>query len=290
MSASTCIIISFYDRRPIAPLWQLVSALDSHEPGREYCVGLVINRTGDHPLALPASDRLIEVHERPNLGMNIGAWDAGWRHFRGFETYVFLQDECYPVRSGWLDALARTAERPEVGLVGESINTAWDKPWDVLRNKQASVAMPEHFVNGAPANRVDAYLDFMRRHAIPPGPTGRHVRSLIWAARREALERFGGFPIGANYGECIAAEIGTTKRVEAAGLHAVQVSEQPFTFVRHREWNQDEPGGPFMHAVPRPEVFQLPSAHVLSLGQLTWRTTLRLLGRRLRRPLVRGVQ
>jgi hypothetical protein len=189
-----------------------------------------------------------------------------------------------------LDALASVAEQEAVGLVGESINTAWDKPWDLLRQKQATVTMPEHFVDGAPANRVDAYLDFMQRNSIPAGATGRHVRSLVWASRREALERFGGFCIGTNYGECIAAEIGTTKRVEAAGMQAVQASEQPFTFVRHKEWNQDQPGGPYIHSPPRPELGQAPVAHVLSLGQLTWGTTLRLLGRRLRRPLERGVQ
>lgn len=290
MSAATCVIVSFYDRRSVSPLWQLFSAMERNAPGRNYQIGLVINRTGDHALTLPTSERLVAVLERANLGMNIGAWEAGWRHFKGFETYVFLQDECYPVRSGWLDALARAAERPGVGLVGESINTAWDQPWEVLRQKQAAIVMPEHLVDGKPANRVDAYLDFMRRNGIPPGPTGRHIRSLVWAARRESLERFGGFPIGTNYGECIAAEIGTTKKVEAAGLQAVQVSDRPFTYIRHREWNQDQPGGPFIHSSPRPELGQAPPLDVLSVGQLTWGTTLRLLARRLRRPLQRGVQ
>lgn len=290
MSASTCVIVSFYDRRPVAPLWQLISAMERHAAGRNYRIGLVINRTGDHPVALPATDRLLGVHERANVGMNIGAWEAGWRYFEGFSTYVFLQDDCYPIRSGWLNALACAAERVEVGLVGESINMAWDKPWDELRQMQAAVVMPEHLLNGMPANRVDAYLEFMQRNEIPPGPTGRHLRSLVWGARRVSLERFGGFPVGTNYGECIAAEIATTKKVEAIGLQAVQVSDQPFTFVRHREWNQDQAGGPFVHAAPRPELGQAPSVHVLALGQLTWGTTLRLLGRRLRRPLQRGVQ
>lgn len=285
---STCVLISYYDRRSVEPIWRLFECMARNAPGRDYRVGIVVNRTGAHRLSLPTSSRLIAVHERENLGMNIGAWDAGWRHFAGFETYAFLQDECYPVRAGWLDAIAACAERADVGLAGESMNTSWELDWNELRENQAAHPMPEHLIDGKAANRVDAYLDFFRRAGIPPGATGRHLRSLTWAARRDVLERIGGFPIGANYGECIAAEIGTTKRIEAGGLRAVQVAEQPFAYVRHMEWNQDGPGGPFVHSAPPAALFERPNwADGISAGVLPWRDVLRLLIDRLRRPLAR---
>src|SRR5690606_31973330 len=103
------------------------------------------------------------------------------------------------------------------------------------------------FIDGGPAERVDSYLDFMRRNNIDPGETGRHLRSLIWFASRDTLEAIDGFPIGVNYGECIAAEIAVSRKVEALGGKVEQVAEEPFCFFRHLEFNRDYPGAPFTH-------------------------------------------
>jgi hypothetical protein len=111
-----------------------------------------------------------------------------------------------------------------MGLVGESFNSKWNKPWSELQKKKADSAMPDHFVDGKPAHRVSAYLDFMARHNINPGRNGGHLRALIWALRGDTLRAIDGFPIGNNYGECIAAEIAVSKKVEALGLEVVQLS------------------------------------------------------------------
>lgn len=283
MKTNTLIVVSYYDRRPIEPLWRLSQSLRLFDFGRSADTCIVINRTGDHKIVLPDMLSLIGVLERENLGMNIGAWDAGWRRFNGYQTYIFLQDECYPIRDGWVAALASAAEEPDTGLVGESINTGWDQEWGQLRNAQAMVQLPEHLVDGRPANRVDAYLNFFDRKGIPYGTGGRHLRALVWAARRTVLDRMGGLLIGGNYGECIAAEIGVSKRVEAQGLAVRQVATESFYYIRHQEWNQDRPGGPFVHSPPPARLFSVPPwATGLQTCELSyWAATFRLLATRL---------
>lgn len=240
------VVVSFYDRRSLVPLQELLQSLSKCEAGCEYELLLVVNSTGDmrlpeHLVAL--SDNVIY---RPNVGMNIGAWHGGWEAFSGRPFYLFLQDECFAVRDGWLALFAEKLERGS-GLVGESVNNAWDKSWLELRETVGLDVLPEHVLDGKAANRVDVYLDFMRRHCIDPGPNGRHLRSLVWAIKGSLLARMGGFPQGANYGECIAAEIGVSRHVESLGETVDQLDYLPFHAIRHREWNQDAPGGRWSH-------------------------------------------
>jgi hypothetical protein len=117
----------------------------------------------------------------------------------------------------------------------------------VLREAQGRDTLPEHVLDGEPANRVDVYLNAMRRYDIDPGSSGRHLRSLVWGLRGDVLKRLGGFPQGSDYGTCIAAEIGTSRAVEALGLALAEIGPTPFHYIRHRDWNQDTPGGPWTH-------------------------------------------
>jgi hypothetical protein len=208
---------------------------------------VVVNSTGsDEGLGaiVPAG---VEVIRRPNVGMNIGAWDGGYRAFPDFPGFVFLQDECFAIRDGWLSGLLAPLQDPKVGLVGESMNGNWDQPWPALRRSNEGVAMPGHDLDGRPANRVDVYLDAMARWGIEPGESGVHLRSLIWASRRDALEAIHGFPSGGSYGECIAAEIGVSRAMLQHGYRLATAAREPFHYVRHAEWNQDVAGGPFTH-------------------------------------------
>lgn len=248
-TVSECmIVISHYDRRPLNPLLNLFEAMDRFDFGvSRPRVAVVVNATGNGelpPRSLPAGT---EVLYRPNLGMNIGAWDAGYRAFAGCSHCVFLQDECYPTRHGWLASLLEPLNDPSVGLVGESLNASWDRPWAELRSANEGVEMPEHLIDGKPGNRVDVYLNVFKHWKIAPGSTGAHLRSLVWAARREVLDAIGGFPLGANYGECIAAEIAVSRAIIAKGWRLATVSDTPFHSVRHLEWNQDVAGGNFTH-------------------------------------------
>ena len=245
--APALVVVSYYDRRPLDCLVGLLNSLAKYRAGREFEALVVVNQTCEKPPQIPAVPFPLTVITRENTGMNIGAWEAGWRSRPGRPLYVFLQDECLIVRDGWLTAYAERLAEPGVGLAGESANMAWNRPWPQLRALHAGARMADHTIDGSPADRVDVYLDCFRRWGVDPGPTAAHLRSLIWAATYETLARIGGFPIGANYGECIAAEIAVSRKVEAAGLRAVQVRQPPFYFAIHREWNQDLPGGHYLN-------------------------------------------
>lgn len=240
------VIVSFYDRRPMEPLIALLDSMDEHPPGVDHDVLLVVNSTSDTRLPESVVARVHAVVYRPNNGMNIGAWDGGWRQARGRPFYLFLQDECFVSRDDWLSTYHRKLEQVG-GIVGESLNAGWSKPWAELRDTVGKNSLPEHLVSGVPANRVDCYLDFMSRNNINPGESGAHLRSLVWAISGDLMERLGGFPIGANYGECIGAEIGVSRRVVELGYEISQLAAAPFYAIRHQEWNQDAPGGAWTH-------------------------------------------
>jgi hypothetical protein len=241
------VVISYYDRRKTESLHHLLACMDRLPAGLPYDVCVVVNRDTHGRLNLGLSRPHLTIVERKNRGMNIGAWDHGWRTFPSYDGYLFLQDECYPIRSGWLSAFQSKANEPGVGLVGEYFNEKWRVPWDQLRLLWAGSEMTGHVIRHEVANRVDVYLTFLTRKGLPTGANAGHMRSLVWYAKRNVLEEIGGFPIGRNYGECIAAEIGVSKQVEALGLEAVQVGTQPFSFLRHSDWVQDPSTGTYVH-------------------------------------------
>ena len=243
----TLVVISYYDRRPINPLNNLLESMREFDAGIEYSICVVVNRTTNKELKLSFNEKPLSILYRKNTGMNIGAWDHAWRSKPEFDSFLFLQDECYITKNNWLAEFKTKANERSVGLVGESMNKNWDHSWLELRKLQKDVKLREHEQNGVEINRVDLYQQFLADQNIPVGATGRHLRSLIWFATKETLESIDGFPIGKNYGECIAAEIGVSKKVEAAGLQIVQVRDNSFHFIRHIEWNQASTGSEFIH-------------------------------------------
>src|SRR6478672_1290439 len=221
------VVISHYDRRPVEPLIELLDSMHRHDAGARHQCVVMVNATHDSGLPESVTSRIDAHASRHNVGMNIGAWDGAWRRWRGHPAYLFLQDDCFIARDGWLRAVLTPLEDPGVGLVGESINQAWAKPWPALREAQGRDVLPEHTLDGQPANRVDVYLAEMRRHGIDPGTNGRHLRSLVWGLRGDVMDRLDGFPQGCDYGTCIAAEIGTSRAVEALGLRLEEVGPAP---------------------------------------------------------------
>jgi hypothetical protein len=243
---ATLVVISHYDRRGTTHLERLLASLHLHDGGEPFDIVVVANRTTESPLDLPYRDRF-RLLERHNIGMNIAAWDYAWRENSGHDCYLFLQDECVAVRDNWLTGLKTHLTHSRVGLVGEALNSAWDLPWAKLAQLHRDDQMPDHWIDGAPAKRVDAYLDFMQRKNIDPGLSGAHLRALAWMTPRNVLEAIGGFPTGLNYGECIAAEIAVSRMVVQRGFEIRQARPEPFHFFRHFEWNKDFPERPFTH-------------------------------------------
>ena len=245
----TLVVISYYDRRPLHNLVELLGTLRQYSAGGEFDACIVVNRTKNETLSLPELSPII-THYRHNLGMNIGAWDYGWRVEPGYKNYLFLQDECYVIRDQWLAAYRAALDIPNVGMVGESSNLLWNRPWQDLRALFTGVVLPEHMINCREVNRVDFYLDFLKSNGVDPGGCGKHLRSVVWFFSADVLKAIDGFLIGRNYGECIAAEIATSKKVEALGLDFVQANDkEEFFYIRHLEYNQDSPGSPFAHDV-----------------------------------------
>lgn len=249
-SEKSLVVISYYDRRPAHNLLSLIDSISKHRAGGEFDMCVIVNRTKEESLRLPPEYSWIPVDYRHNLGMNIGAWDHGWRtHQDGYKNYLFLQDECYVIRDNWLAAYTGVLENSEIGMIGESLNMLWDKPWPKLREFFAKHPLPEHTIVGEPVNRVDFYLTFFREHDIDPGQSGKHLRSVIWFISGDVLRKIDGFLVGRNYGECIAAEIAASKKVEALGLRLEQINEEEFFYIRHLEYNQDQPGSRYSHNV-----------------------------------------
>jgi hypothetical protein len=236
-------VVSFFEPRPVIALNALLTALRSVPAGAPFDIALVINRSGSHDLALPDWTQQADfILTRPNEGMNIGAWDFGWRTRPDYDAYLFLQDDCVLKTANWLGAFIQRTTDISVGLIGESWNSGWDRPWAAMRKSVSQHSLREHVIDGKPVNRVDLYLDFMKRHQVSPGQRAGHLRALTWFARRVTLQSINGFLQGGNYGECIAAEIAATKQVEALGFKAVQVDDRPFTYFGHLDWHLTDDG------------------------------------------------
>jgi hypothetical protein len=237
------VVISFYEPRTALPLEELVYALSRTPAGADFDIVLIVNRTtsGELKWSFPM-DTVKAVVSRPNEGMNIGAWDHGWRAFPDYDGYLFLQDECELKSECWLKPFIDAAKLPAAGLVGESWNSGWDRAWKAMRTAVEGQQMAGHNLLGVPSNRVDVYLEYISRQGVFAGQKAGHLRSLAWFANRETLVAMNGFLHGANYGECIASEIAASKQVESLGLSAKQVDKQPFRYFGHKEWRQDADG------------------------------------------------
>lgn len=234
----TLVVISYFDQRPKEPLGRLLDSITRFDAGAEYDCRIVVNSTRRESISLSERHSAFEsvISYRENTGMNIGAWDFGWRANPHYDYYLFLQDECLVVQDNWLRAFQEAADHPDVGMVGESMNLKWNQDWESIKRTWGTTWIAGHYIDGSPADRVTVYQKFMHDRGIPFGETGRHLRSLVWFLRNDVLTRINGFPIGNNLGECIAAEIAVTKMIEARGLQVTQVAAQDFCYIQHCEW------------------------------------------------------
>lgn len=226
MQTAATVVISHYNAWEPDQLIALLDQVAAIPAGCPFGTRVVVNQAVPRPLELPERHRQIEVLYRPNVGYNIGAWDHGWRAGPPTPFYLFLQEECRIFRPGWLRAFVARARRPRVGIVGETVayyNSTWE---DIVEQEWGSTATRD-------------YMARLEGWGVPLGPMATHLRSLVLCARREVLERTGGFRSGATKEEAIAVEVAITKQVEALGLRAEQVALRPFSFVAHPQWEED---------------------------------------------------
>jgi hypothetical protein len=233
---NTAIIVSFYAERSNSDLLSLTSQLKRYNAH----IIVVMNSDQVSNISVEKIDPEMSVIVRPNTGMNIGAWQAGFNNISEFQNYIFMQDECVIQREDFLDAYKELLDGTKNGLIGESINPRWDSPWSILQKSglNTKIELTDQKSN-VPLRRVDYYIAMMRRWSIDPGLSGRHLRALVWAARGDNLRRLCGFPIGATKHQCIAAEIAVSRKIESLDLRVVQSHEQPFHYISHVEWKRD---------------------------------------------------
>lgn len=227
-------VVSHYAARESSSLQRLLRQL----AGRASQVVISVN-----------DDRVDRVHieevspwacllTRPNLGMNIGAWNDAHLAFPDFDYYLFLQDECYLKSENFEEAYLNEFLRSGAGMLGESLNRRWDFSWEEIATSPMNyVVRTEHEPRGV--SRVAYYLECLKSWGIKPGESATHLRSLVWGFSKSCISSLGGFPIGETKEQCIAAEIGVSRAVVSLGFSLKQVSEAPFVYFGHSEWRED---------------------------------------------------
>jgi hypothetical protein len=229
------IVVSYFDSRPDSNLLELLISIKKVFLGEL----VVVVNSDKNELYRPPIDGVTISHGK-NLGMNIGAWNRGYFDNPDANFYLFLQDECYIKRLDFVKfIMARFMSEPDLGLLGESINYRWDLDWVTLSQSSLNSFDADHRIDNREVRRVDMYLYMMSRWGVDPGPSGRHLRSLVWALPGGIMRELGGFPVGRNKGECIAAEIAVSRKVLSLGYRVEQFELKPFTFFGHTEWRAD---------------------------------------------------
>jgi hypothetical protein len=218
------IVVSYYDARPHDLLHNLLRQLDEEVSAAKRQVVVVVNSVRDGPTPLPSLKAKVSLVYRENLGMNIGAWDHAWRIFPDHDRFLFLQDECVIMKSGWLRAYENHLENKEVGLVGESLGLA--KHWDRILAPGAKKL-----------ERHRALYEGIKSIGINPGEHATHLQSLIWATRRDVLEAINGFHVGRDRAECIAAEVGCSRKIAGRNLKLMLAGTANFEWISHPQWD-----------------------------------------------------
>lgn len=230
------IVISFYAGRPTENLRKLLVDLENFKKQ----IIIVVNNDNLNDTKIKRNTAGWQTIIRPNQGMNIGAWQEGFLEKSEKKYYFFLQDECFIKKSGFIKTcINRFKENPKLGMLGESLNKKWNHPWQFLAQSSLNWKDKDHEINGSQVPRVDFYVQKMKDLGIDHGASGLHLRSLCWIFRGDVLRFLGGFPIGSNKGECIASEIGVSRKVLQLGYEFDQVAPAPFNFIGHAEWQAD---------------------------------------------------
>ena len=201
-------------------------------------VVIVINSDGNSEQEIRQFSENCIVIQRPNSGMNIGAWLAGIKLCPEDSPVICLQDECRISDLNFSTQYEALLTQPGVGMVGESFNPKWELAWDELKMQPFNYSIQS--ADGQALDRVTYYLAKMTEWDIDPGLTGTHLRSLVWGFSPDAKRALDRLPDGKNKEECIALEIGVSKLMRNnLDLEVVQSAEAHFRYISHIEWRSD---------------------------------------------------
>lgn len=244
-SSPLAVVVSTWVGNPDDYLSTLLTTMDRHPAGAAHDLYVVANGT-DYRLPDNAQAKVRELFVRENRGYNLAAWDHAWHQLLGHEHFLFLQDDCFIRRAGWLADMRACFERPGTGLVGENLIHSWDRPWSELFVESPRCGRWGR-VNAAMVKRARRYHGLLESWGVPAGETARHLTTVVHYTSRQVLEDVGGYRHVTEYEEAIAAEIGFSRMVEACGYRIRQVGRTSHSRIGHREWR---PGG-FWHRMGR---------------------------------------
>lgn len=216
----TAVVIATWEGHSPKRLISLCKSIDRFQAKIPFDLALTINGFG-YEIPEKIRSRFVAADHRRNEGFNLGAWDHAWRKLANYDRFLFIQDDCRAARDGWLRDFADAFDRTEnCGLVGENLNRKWNRPWNEIKH----------------ATRASRYRAQLEKWGIPPGQTARHLTAVVHYTSRVVLEAIGGYRVENAYEDAIAAEIGFSRKLEAAGYSLIQVGSRPHTRIVHPEW------------------------------------------------------
>jgi hypothetical protein len=229
------VVISTWSGSEPRRLIQLCDSLKRYRPGFEYDLVLCANGL-DYVLPSALADRFAQVFVCENTGYNLAAWDYAWRHLPTHHFFLFLQDDCVALKSGWLrDFLERFTSTPRCGLVGENINRVWDRPWvelcDPEKNREGTQC----------AEWAGFFREKLREWKIPEGKTARHITTVVQFTSRAILGEVGGYNFANTKLEATAVEIGFSQKIAARGYALMQVGRWRHSRIAHPQWPSNAP-------------------------------------------------
>jgi hypothetical protein len=226
-----CVVLSYWTGHPKKNVVRALRSMRRKSPGHQFDLVVVCNGGDREPLADHYVPVAAKVINRVNSGYNLGAWEAGWRSAPDYDFYLFLQDECFVRRKGWLAAFIYRIQTDQgLGLLGESM--MWDRlGWSFIEEDTLRSL-------GSRAMSVREIRTELARRGINEGTDGSHLQSLVWFVSREVLETVGGILSADSYLEAVACEVGFSKKVESEGYRIAQISRDPFRYVLHPQWTR----------------------------------------------------
>lgn len=235
----TCVVISYWNGRTIKPLYRLLSQMRKIDAGADFDTVIVCNGGDKVPLRLPArfDDLRPRLFDRENVGYNIAAWDHGWRSAGDYESFLFIQDDCFLKSRSWVSRFEhRFDQDPGIGLLGEHVVND-QMTWEFIRRGHCGgdCGPPETWPEEL--HFIAAHESRFRSRGIPWPECSDHLPSIILFSRRRVLEEIGGFPyFGPSYQEGISSELAISGLVKSKGYRVSKVTDHPFELIGHPQW------------------------------------------------------
>jgi hypothetical protein len=232
------VIISHYNAWSPKQLISLLDQIHDIPAGYPFSVRIVVNQAEDRLIELPEKYANVNIYYRKNSGYNIGAWDYGWRQSPQADYYLFLQDECVILKTGWLKAFIKSISHPKVGLVGESL-ILWNSTWSQVDKLRKHKGLGPVIIFGKELSWGDGVNFFLTKHNIKYSKFADHLQALVLCSRYDTLERINGFLCCESKDEAICSEIAISKSVQAIGLSIRQLRFRPFKYIHHPQWDAE---------------------------------------------------